>query len=89
MRAYVPYTEALTPIQAAHIRLSESRAMADAYAECMLRRKATWEAAPNADAWADYQAALHQFRAAKDTERVADANLTETLKGHARERAAA
>lgn len=80
MRAYVPYTKTLTPMQSAHIRLSEARAVADAYAECVLRRKAAWEAEPTADAWADYQAAVHQFRAAKDTVRVADAALGEALK---------
>lgn len=87
--AYVPYTAALSPVEAAHIRLTEARDVADAYAEQVLTRKAAWEADPTPAGYGRYQDAVHQYRAAVDAVRVADAALTEALEGSAHGRRAA
>lgn len=80
---YVPYTIALTAVDAAHISLAEARAVADAYAEQVITRKASWEAGPTPESFGHYQDAVAQYRAACDTARVADANLTNALQERA------
>lgn len=80
---YVPYTTALTAVEAAHIRLTEARAVADAYAEQTLARKARWEANPTPETFGHYQDAVAQYRAACDSTRVADSDLIDALQERA------
>lgn len=89
MAGYVPYTATLSPVEAAQIRLADWRAVADAYGIQVTTRKAAWEADPTPESYREYMAAVHQYRAARDEVRVADAALTETLEGLIRARRAA
>lgn len=87
--AYVPYTAALGALDAAQITLTEWRDVADAYAAQVLQRRAAWESAPDPESFDRYQDAVHQYRAAQDKVRLADADLAHALKERAHERPAA
>lgn len=67
-------------VEGAQTALTEARDVADAYAEQVTRRKGRWEANPTPDSWDEYQAAVHQYRAARDKVRVADADLDLALR---------
>lgn len=82
-------------LEAAETRAVEARRVADAYAEQVSRRRRRWESvtaavdSPGAAlerAWTDYQHAIAQFRAAKQTARAAESFLTKVLEERRHER---
>lgn len=82
-------------LDAAETKAVEARRVADAYAEQVSRRRRKWETITAAAdstgaalerAWTDYQHAIAQFRAAKQTARAAESFLTNVLEENRRER---